>query len=378
MNTRGLAILAASAGLAIAMALTVTRDRAAQTEIVRPLLYPDLGGKVNEIARVEIASAGEQTLLARADKGWIVENRGGYPAIVDNVKRLVLGIADLRIIASKTRRPELHARLGVEDIASEGGVSRRVTLKDAGGATLVSLIVGSDRKTRSVADAARGLYVRRDGEDQALLVAGELVATSRPADWMDTMVIDIGADRLHAVTITQPDGGEVAFSRKNRAIKDYELANIPEGQTVRSIALLTSMATALSGARFDDVSAISVLTLPAQGRTVAVYQAVDGLEIEVTTAPIEGTPWSTVRARYNPQAVLPAEAAQETAPEPIPATAEIQAEADAINARTGPWLYRFPDFKVSMLTKKFAELVKPADAVTPAPKTGAAANQAAP
>jgi hypothetical protein len=189
---------------------------------------------------------------------------------------------------------------------------------------------------------------------------------------MDTTVVDIGSDRLYAVDISHPDGSSARFSRKSRAIKDYELADIPPGQTVRSVALLTSMATALSGLRFDDVSAATVNVLPDSGRTTAVYRAVDGLEIELATATIDGAPWSAVRARYNPEAVLaddtavPPTATESAAPaqdEPAeqPSAAQVQAEVDAINARVGGWVYRLPDFKISMATKKFADLLKPAE-----------------
>lgn len=365
MRRRALTVLAAVAALAAAAAWTVSVQRAPRTDIDKPPLYPGLLDRVNEIARVEIDSARGRTVLARDGERWVVANRDGFPALLEQVKRTVVGIADLRVIEGKTRRPELYPRLGVEDPDAEGANSRRVVLQDAGGRVLAALVIGKQRKGSAAQLAEPALYVRKVGEPQAMLVEGELALSATPRDWMDTALMDVEARRIRSITIEHPDGERVRLARARAAVENYAIEGLPEHSEPRSRALLTSLGTALEELRFDDVAGAGSVPLPPGETTVTTYRSFDGLVVEARLAEIDGRTWVAFDVRHDPGTGRHAGGAGRDA-------AEIAREAAALAERLSPWVYVLPEFKVSMMTKRLSELVRPASTAPPPPedKTG--------
>ncbi len=346
---------------AVAAAWIVSVRRAPDTDVVKPPLYPGLMERVNDVARMEIRSQGSAVTLVRDGEAWLVENRDRHPALFEGVKRTAVSIADLRILAPKTRREALYPRLGVEDVDAEAAASRLVRLLDAKGEPLAELIAGRERTSDPTAGDRKAMYVRKAGDAQSYLVEGEVLATARPTDWMDTGIVDIPADRIYAVEIVQPDGSTAAIARTSREVKDYALADLPPGQEARSLALLTSLGTALGALRFEDVAAAGKVAFPDAGASRASYRTFDGLVIDVSIAKVDGRDWARIAARFDPAAALAPPAADAAATPAAPADAgdKVSAEAAAINARLSPWLYALPEFKVSMMTKKKDELLKP-------------------
>ena len=53
-----------------------------------------------------------------------------------------MGVAELELVASKTKDPARHGVLGFNDPGTEEGASTRLVLADDSGATLASLLVG--------------------------------------------------------------------------------------------------------------------------------------------------------------------------------------------------------------------------------------------
>lgn len=373
MRMRSLSALIAVTAVMVAAAWFISVERAPQTDISKTPLYPGLVERINDVARLSVESARTRAVLVKDGDQWRVENRAGYPARFDAVKRTVVSIADLRVLEAKTRRPALYPRLGVEDIDAEDAASRRITLESADGEVLAALIVGHERKGSAAArDTSPALYVRKAGTEQALLVEGEVPATAAPADWMDTAIVDIDSDRIRAFSIAHADGETVSVRRHSRDVKDYELEQVPPGQEVRSLALLTSLGTALEQLRFDDVAAASERPLPPDAATRATYRTFDGLVVQARIAEIDGRHWAVFSARQDPEALAAAEAAPDagdtaSAADPAKPAAEadephnaeaIAQEAAAINERVAPWVYALPDFKAAMLTKRTADLVR--------------------
>ena len=77
---------------------------------------------------------------------WVVVEKGNYPADEARMRRLLLGLADLTLVEPKTERPELFARLDLDDPSN--GKSTLVALQDRTGKTVAELIVGKTRPDR--------------------------------------------------------------------------------------------------------------------------------------------------------------------------------------------------------------------------------------
>jgi hypothetical protein len=354
-------LLAVSTAIAIGAALYLVQANAPETELERSPLYPGLTEQANDIAEIVIADRSHLTTLARAGEGWVVRNRDDYPAMFEPVKQLVVAAAGLRILEAKTSNAELYPRLGVEAVDAADSHSRSVVFSTADGKALVNFIVGNVRETQEGGlTTLKGLYVRQQGDDQALLVEGELNAPVKPADWMQRELFNIPGERIRELRL-ETGGTTTEISRERQSESDFQLVNIPPGNRLRSQSTLNSLATALAELRFDDVAAASRIAITAPTAT-ATLTTFEGLVIEVRSQEIEGKTWCAFSFRHDPGAArMPADA---------PAPAESPAdEATRLGQRTAAWVYALPDFKTSMLRKGSAELITdaPPPAAPPAP-----------
>lgn len=383
-------LIAVAATLLVAgAAWYVSHLRAPETDVGTPPLFPDLVSKVNDVKRVEIDSRANRAVLVGDGAAWRIENRDGYPARFEDVKRAILALGELRIIEPKTRLPEMYTHIGVEDVAAEDSKSTQVTLKDATGGTIASLIVGKERAASSgPIKAAR--YVRKAGEEQSYLVEGELTLQADPLAWTDRSLLSVPAARIREVVIEHPGKDPVRMSRQKAADIDLSLDGVPSGYKVRSTATVTSLASALEELRFDDVRAGGNVAFPADA-IVTTLKGFDGLIARVKTATVDGRTYSQFAFEFDPAAVT-ADAAeiakQPEVPElPLPggeneaasgteAAKPVQSVADEVkglNERVQNWAFVLPDFKQAMLTKTLDDLVakieleKPAAPVAPPP-----------
>lgn len=340
----------------LAGAWIVSVRNAPQTDIEQPPLFPSLMDNANEVAAITIRSSDQRTELALRDGRWVVANRGSYPALVDNVRRLVVNTAGLRIIEAKTRLPERYHRLAVEDVDSDGARSTELLMRNGEGEVLVNLIVGKERSS-AIAGDNDALYVRPVGSEQALLVAGSPGVTARPSDWMNAIVADIDADRIRSITIRHADDERLRIERTTPEARDYRLLDTPPDMQVKSSALLSSLATAMKELRFDDVTAATGLSLPETPAVTATYRTFDGLIAQVRLFELDDARWAMLEFSMAGDADAGAAATTPAGPDE---SADPAAQASTWNARTQGWAYRLPTFKLNMMTKRNADLLQPA------------------
>jgi len=74
-----------------------------------------------------------------------VKEAGRYPAQFNKIKQAAVTVTDLKILATRTKKPELYAKLGAEDLTEEGVGSKLFTLKNNSDNSLASLIVDKER-----------------------------------------------------------------------------------------------------------------------------------------------------------------------------------------------------------------------------------------
>ncbi len=307
--------------------------------------FPELGARVNDAARIEVTSADESFSVTRADGGWVLAERAGYPARFDAVKPLLLGLAELQIVESKTARPELHARIGVEDPLAEGASSTQVRVLDAQDAPLAELILGK-------AGDGDTLFVRRPGEAQSWSVRGSVPLQATPLAWMDKDLVRLSPERVVRIEFQAPDGAALVVSRPATDTAGWAIEGVPEGQEPKYPTIARTTAGAFDGLSFEDVRPRAEQPLPEGERFVTSAQTGEGLRVVATTALDElGQIWL----------VLQAEALTD-------ANDEARREAEALQARHAAWTYRLPEWRAGTLRKRLADLVQDI-AVEPEPAT---------
>ncbi|MDP6515164.1 MAG: DUF4340 domain-containing protein [Alphaproteobacteria bacterium] len=339
-------------------------------------LFVDLGDKINAVAKIAITTADGGFTIARDGDTWGVVEKSGYPALFDKVKATILGLAEMRGLATKTDDAARYAEIGLADPGAEEGAARRLALLDDGGAELAAILLG---------DSGRGggnrIYVRRPDDPQSWLAAADLDIGASALDWIDRTVLRITHDRVNRVVITQPDGGALIVGRKDRAEPRFSIADIPDGMKVSSASMINGLGGAIGFVTAEDVIAAADLPAAEEGATTARFETFDGLVVTVSSTTHDGALWAQIEAAFDPAIVVSEEsstagegegegaAVAKTEPETDPAAAA-SAEAEALNARHAGWAYALQEYTGEQMTRALADLIE--EDVPEQPEDGAA------
>src|SRR3954452_5771616 len=143
-NRNFLLLLGATVIVVIAAVVTLAAaDRAASSVPAGERALPGLAAKLGELAWVRLSHGATKIDFAQIGARWAVVEKGNYPAAPGKLRQLLLGLADLTLVEPKTERPELFARLDLDDPAN--GKATDLKLNDRIGQTVAELIVGKRR-----------------------------------------------------------------------------------------------------------------------------------------------------------------------------------------------------------------------------------------
>lgn len=388
MGNRNLVFIAVTV-VAVVAAVAISQQRAPQTSKETPLLFPDLAAKVNEVSELQVRDALSELTVRRVSGVWRVAEGDDYPALVDKVKQTVVGAADLRIVAEKTQNPDLHKRLGVEDLESKGAESHLLTLK-SDGEELASFIKGKARRSQSPSHSP-GFYARLPGQPQALLVEGGLEIGTDVAEWIERDIVDIEGVEVSDIRISHREGPEVILKRETPE-DDLVVQNIPEGKEQESEYAIVRLAGLMANIYVNGVKRadrfasaapaanIEVKTFDGLLATAQVYVADENTYAQFSFAAAPEAPEEGAEAAGAgdddagagddgaEDAMTPAEAggdgteagdddaeAGDEGAEDAMTPAE---RAKALNALTAGWAYQLSDSKAELFTKPQSELVR--------------------
>jgi len=333
VNAKSLLALIVAVAVLAAVSLFMSPANGPAPGTDQPFL-PGLRDALNQIDRMTITGNGGHTIatLERRDDNWVVAERSGYPADMGKLRRLLIALADAVIIEEKTSNPEYYDRLGVEDVEREDAAGRRIDLH--GMAEPLSVIIGET--------AGNGTYVRQADRATSWLVSGEIRPGGDTTDWLDTSVLDIPADRITSVTITHPDGSVLRITRAEADSPGFEVMEVPANRQLSYPTVGNSIGNALAALRFDDVEPAADFEPGDTPATVAHFETSDGLNIDVSSYPME----DQTRIRFDVGA---------------DAEADAKAEAEDLKARLEPWVYILPAYKADQFVKRMDDLLLPPD-----------------
>lgn len=355
MNLQRVVILGVVAVALLAGALWYSSARRpSQNAGAQAPLVAGLTERLNTIEEVRIVGAGDARLatLQRGEAGWTLAERGGYPVDTAKLRELLLGLAEARRLEAKTRNPELHDRLGVEDVAraDAGGVRLEI---DGGGPPL-RLIIGQNVTRGS------GTYVREADDPQSWQVDRNLAVEKNPANWLQRDLLDIDSARIAEVEVRPVGGAPVKISRSGDSAGDFVLAELPRGREPASEFVADATAGLLSSLRIDDVAAADAVEPDPATRRATRFDTREGLRIDMSSWLADGKTYARFEATLDDAraqawiAGQQAEAQREWASRQqaldagnATATAAADADADAEAARDDAELAALPPLAVS-------------------------------
>ncbi len=338
MRPKGLIglVLVTAAALIVAVVLAAGSGASSADPQSGAAVLPELAKRADDVARLTLVHGESKATLLRQGDQWRVEEKSGYPADPTKVHQVLLGLAELRYVEAKTRKPEFYPRLEVEDAGQKGAKSTLVTASDEKGGLLGEILAGK-RRVDQLGGGVDGIYLRKPGEAQSWLARGTLDLAGDTLGWLDRKVIDLPQEKVKEAVLIQPDGSKLDIARDKPedplALKGSATA------TLKSDTAASEPANALAGVELADVRPAAEVTFPKEGIAHAEYTSFDGLTIKVALVEQDGKSW----ARFEASGAGDGEKA-----------------AAELNAKLSPWVYALPDYKAKALKTKLAELVAPA------------------
>lgn len=344
---RRLAILLGISLLAIVIALLALWHREAQTAppSATAKFLPDFAQRDRQVARIHFASkkGGTFDIVFRPSRGWVVTQRGDFPALWAEVNKTVAIVAGMTIIEPKTARADWLHDIGL-DAPSKGGDGVEIVMSDDHGTELAHLIVGKSEDIGDPAGAV-GLFVRRPDETQSWLVRAEAEFETSPTDFLDRAVAEIDASSIQSTTIGQPDGSSYEVTRDTKTDPHFKLANLPAGREIASDEAPDGVGNAFAGFTFDDVKPAKDVDF--SNPVHVTSRTFDGLSIAVSVIHPGKEYWAEVSATS------------------LSNKPEVAKQARNINARANGWAFKLPDYKGTALTATLESLLKPKGGAKP-------------
>jgi len=336
---RNLIILGSAAAISLVLAALALEQRIEQgAPKYKPTEFlPGFAANVKNAALIHIVShSGAFDVTYTPDKGWVLPAKGGYPADFDEVRHELIGLAALETIAPKTDHAEWLHYLSLD--TPPKGTGTEITVKDAQGKVLASLIAGN---TEELGDpnGSNGLFVRHPDENQAWLARAVFTPHGDPSAWLNTHVVTVGATRLQEAVMMPASGPAFTLSRAKPSDQIYALANAPKNSQPNSLTI-NKIAYTIANFSFSDVAPAASIDFSKPGHAVA--RTFEGLLVNFDIAQTGGDVWVRLSAS--------------TAPGAGPSVAQ---EAAAINARAGGWAYKMPPEKGTALLTTLAQVMTP-------------------
>jgi hypothetical protein len=311
--------------VAVAVAVFLVPSRTGHDASIEPTVYlPELADVVNDIAIVRISTKGgsDVVTLQRGEEGWSVEEYSGYPADWSALKPLLADLSQAEVIEVKTSNPEYYARLGVEDPTLEDSESSLVEFPGQG--SVPAIIVGNQAQGRE------GQYLRRQGEEQSVLVDRTLAMPLDSTAWLQREIVDIPDSGVMVVRIAHSDGETIEVGRESTEVDDFTLNEIPEGRETRSAYAINQLASILSSLTLDGVAPVDDVSW--DGAITLTVQTDIGLQVEAQLVEEGENRWIRLEASGSD-------------------------DAEAINQRVTGWAYQIPLYKYDAVNKRMEDLL---------------------
>lgn len=169
------------------------------------------GLKAADVAAIRITQPGATLTLQRADAGWTLAERGGFPADVAKVRQFVLQAIELKVGESEPIGDKDRARLRLDPPGKQAGAGGTlIEFMGADGKPLARLVAGNKyfRRETDHPDQAPGdgRFVQRPEQPGTLYIVSDPLAqaSTKSADWIDRTAFKV--EKVKSLALRFPDG----------------------------------------------------------------------------------------------------------------------------------------------------------------------------
>jgi uncharacterized protein DUF4340 len=251
-------------------------------------LLPEL--KVADVMQVRLQDARDEVTLVNKGDGWGVQERGGYPANVQDISSLLVKLVELKVTQSETVGASLLPRVELVAPAAgaKEGVGTLVEFKDKNGKVLASLILGKKVLKKDPLNplpnardgVPAGRYVLVSGKENVVVVSDPLnVAEAKPGKWLAKDFFKV--ERVKTLAVA-PEGASPEW----KITRDVEWGQWKfAGAGTLDASSAVGAVNALGNLSFTDVA---VKPVEAEKPMAVVAETFDNLTYRLNLAPRKG------------------------------------------------------------------------------------------
>ncbi len=352
-RVRSLAILAGVTAIAVIFAVIALWQRSAtgESDFATVRMFPSLKAEMGDVTAIQIETKAASFNVTRNAEGrWIVPDKGNYPADANTVLKTILGLSELNLVEQRTARADWHERLGVA-LPKAGGTGTLVTMKNAKGEVLASVIVGGAVEGASAA-GKQAVYVRHAAQPQTYVARGNFAPATAEAQWLDKAFIDLARTRVKTATVQPFKGRTYSVTREKPSDENFRIVEaIPAGRVLRTENEPNAVGNALIGMSFDDVKPQAGMDLTSAVKST--FTTFDGLTLTLSLIEQDRDFWLTINAAHDASVTPPTD---EKAGGLKP---DVAKEARDINDTVAGWAYKVPRYKGVLLSTPMEDLLRP-------------------
>lgn len=246
---------------------------------------------IRDVAQVTIRQNTNEVNLAQQASGWVVKERGNYPANFGTITEVVRKLWDLKI----TRAVEVGpSRLPQLKLTKADGTI--VDLKDDKGKSIASLTLGLQATKESPADSPfggggsfpSGRYVMRGDDAKTVALINDPLSNvePKPEDWLNKDWFKV--EKARAITVVSTNATNSWKLVRETENGDWKLADAKAGETTDS-SKTSGMNWVLSSPSFNDVIVDPKPEKTGLGTpTVATIETFDGFAYTIKMGKAEG------------------------------------------------------------------------------------------
>ncbi len=343
---------ATAVSVVLALGLYVTSNRWSAGKVEGAAFLPDLQANLASVNAIEITEGGQTLTIEGAGATWKVRERGGFPVKPEAVRKLLLALAEAKLVEPRTATQDKLALLELEDPTVKDAKSRRVRILASGGKQVSDVMIGKTRFD-AFGSGKGGIYVRRFNEAQSWLATGDPKVSANIKDWIETNVFGADAAKAVKVTIQSPGEEPLVVEKAPPAdkpaadagappkppgppakVSKFRLANMPDGKKLKEGANIDQIVDGFASIDLDDVRKLGAI--PADDK------------VTIVKLEREASPTVTFRIRKDGDASWLSLVAT--------GEGETKKTADELNARTQGWEFKIPNWKAEQIGKRRADL----------------------
>ena len=376
-NNKSIIILAAIALVAV-IATLLSGGEEHQIEKSGSKVFPKLMNRINDITYIKVQRSDQSLTLNLVDNSWRLQEKNNFPANINKVRELAIGMANFTYVEPKTSKAENYAKLGVQDPSQPHAGSTQVSLGASEKDLLADIILGNSKPAK--ADSSQSdIYMRLPGQAQSWLIMGMVSPQWQASQWLQTELLKLKPARVKSIKVNHENGEEVYIYREHSSERNYTLSGRKASEKLKSDFELNNIASSFATLVLDDVFSNSDKKPGEKPTFAARLTTFDGLEIELTSykqAGEEELYLSTLKASFNETVYTESKekaaqlrASADTAADdenkakkPAPSIDmntldDVRAEADRLNQSWQGWVYQLPAFRNKNIGKLKKDLL---------------------